>query len=54
MFIINKKAWDKEYATNFLQELRYLENNGITTYKFEKTSELFGLLSIFYKQNNND
>lgn len=52
--------WDKEYATNFLQELRFLESNGIKpcftktdetglkTFKFTKTPELFEMLRIFY------
>lgn len=53
--------WDKEYATNFLQEVRYLESigirptfirdeNGLKTFKFEKTPELFKQLGIFYAE----
>ncbi len=55
--------WDKEYATNFLQELRFLESNGIKpcftknenglkTFKFEKTPELFEMLRIFYAEKS--
>lgn len=53
--------WDKEYATNYLQEVRFLEGNnirptfireenGLKTFKFEKTPQLFKLLEIFYAQ----
>lgn len=56
--------WDKEYATNFLQELRFLETNGIRpcftkcdetglkTFKFKKTPELFEMLRIFYTEKS--
>lgn len=54
------KKFDKEYQTQYLPEVRYLSENGIRytfvkkinevdTYKYQKTSELFRLLAIFYK-----
>ena len=54
------KKYDKEYFTQYTPEKDYLLKNGIkpsfvkvidnvTTYKYTKTSELFKLLSIFYK-----
>jgi hypothetical protein len=57
---IDKKLLDKEYATNYLKEVEYLKNNkinpsfikdkdGITTFKYTKTYELFDLLKEFYK-----
>lgn len=54
---------DKEYGTMFLKEARYLiknnvqpsyikiSKNGVKTYKFTKTNELFDLLSEFYKND---
>ena len=54
--------WDKEYATNYLKELRFLETNGVRlcftkcdeaglkTFKFEKTPRLFELLMEFYSK----
>jgi RPA family protein len=53
------KIWDKEYSTQYTPERDYLLREGIkpsfvkvinevTTYKYEKTSELFKLLAIFY------
>lgn len=53
------KKYDKEYSTQFSPERDYLLKNGIkpsfvktidgvTTYKYTKTSTLFKLLSIFY------
>lgn len=53
------KKYDKEYSTQYTPEMVYLINNGIkpsfiktinevTTYKYKKTGELFGLLSVFY------
>lgn len=51
--------FDKEYSTQYTKEMKFLlENgirytfvkdiNGITTYKYKKTSKLFELLSKFY------
>ena len=53
--------FDKEYSTQFKQEVEYLEKlgirytfvkniNNISTYKYTKTSELFNALGIFYAQ----
>ena len=53
------KKFDKEYFTQYTPEKEYLlsngikpsfikEINGVTTYKYTKTSELFKLLAIFY------
>ncbi len=53
------KKYDKEYSTQFSPERDYLLKNGIkpsfvkiidgvTTYKYTKTSKLFKLLAIFY------
>ena len=55
------KKFDKEYATQYTPEKDYLQRNGIfpafikvidevITYKYKKTSELFRLLALFYKQ----
>lgn len=56
---MNKK-FDKEYSTQWIKEVMWLRNHGIkysfvkideygiTTYKYEKTAELFKLLSYFY------
>lgn len=51
--------FDKEYSCQFVDEMKYLKSkgikytfvksiNGITTYKYAKTSELFSALTIFY------
>jgi len=56
------KKFDKEYATQYPKEMKYLENigirysfvkeiNGITTYKYSKTPELFHALESFYMNN---
>lgn len=56
-----KKIFDYEYSTQYVKEMKYLESvgikysfvkdvNGITTYKYTKTSKLFKALSIFYEQ----
>lgn len=56
----NMKKFDKEYSTQYSPEKDYLLKNGIgpsfvkvvdnvTTYKYTKTTELFRLLSLFYK-----
>lgn len=53
--------FDKEYSTQWNEERDYLkklgimyvfvkEVNGISTYKYTKTSELFNTLGIFYAQ----
>lgn len=55
------KKWDKEYSTQYIQEMKYLQSkginysfvkdiNGITTYKYTKTPELFLELVYFYSQ----
>ena len=53
------KKYDKEYSTQYTPEKEYLLQNvikpsfvkvvnGVTTFKYIKTTELFRLLSIFY------
>jgi hypothetical protein len=53
------KKWDKEYSTQYTPEMKYLQSkginysfvkdvNGITTYKYTKTPELFSALVSFY------
>lgn len=53
------KKFDKEYSTQFTPEKDFLLKkgiapsfikiiNGVTTYKYTKTSELFNALAIFY------
>lgn len=55
------KKFDMEYFTQYTPEKEYLLSygirpsfvkiiNGVTTYKYTKTSELFKLLAIFYAQ----
>lgn len=55
-----KKIFDKEYNTQFIKEVQFLRQhnvkysfvkiiNGITTYKYIKTAELFYWLSVFYE-----
>ena len=55
------KKFDKEYFTQYTPEKKYLESvgimpsfvkviDGITTYKYTKTPELFKFLAIFYAQ----
>lgn len=57
---MDKKIWDKEYSTQYVPEMKYLqlkginysfvkEINGVTTYKYTKTSKLFKALMDFYK-----
>ena len=59
------KKFDKEYSTQYVPEMKYLQSkginysfvkeiNGITTYKYTKTSELFKLLAIFYAEKKNN
>ena len=54
-----KTKFDKEYQTQWFDEVNYLEKNGIkytfvktvnglSTFKFTKTKRLFELLSDFY------
>ena len=54
------RKYDKEYSTQYNPEKDYLLKNGIkpsfvkiingvTTYKYVKTAELFKLLSLFYE-----
>lgn len=60
-YIVIKK-FDKEYSTQYVPEMKYLESVGIkysfvkeicgvTTYKYTKTSELFAALMSFYMEN---
>lgn len=53
------KKFDKEYATQYVPEMKYLlskgikysfvkDINGITTYKYTKNAELFSALVEFY------
>lgn len=57
----NKTKFDKEYQTQYMQEVKFLEQhgiryvfvkeiNGISTFKYTKTEQLFKLLSLFYIQ----
>lgn len=59
--MIDKKLFDSEYSTQWRDEVDFLKknginynfvkrNNGISTYKYEKTSELFSNLTYFYAQ----
>lgn len=52
------KKWDKEYSTQYTPEMKYLQSKGInysfvkeiegvTTYKYTKTPELFLALVYF-------
>lgn len=56
------KKFDKEYRTQYVTEMKYLktlgiyytfvkEENGITTYKYTKTPELFQALTSFYSSH---
>ena len=53
------KKFDKEYSTQYTPEMEYLKSkgispsfvkvvNGVTTYKYTKTPELFNALAIYY------
>lgn len=53
------KKFDKEYATQFIDEVKFLKNkgikyefvkniNGVDTYKYTKTKQLFLALYEFY------
>lgn len=57
------KKFDKEYSTQYVPEMKYLQAkginysfvkkiNGVTTYKYTKTSKLFESLMYFYSNNN--
>lgn len=59
---INMKKFDKEYSTQYVAEMKYLQSKGInysfvkdihgvTTYKYTKTPELFKALVFFYMEN---
>lgn len=67
--VMVKVKIDQEYATQYIPEKQYLWGcnvrptfikviNGVTTYKYEKTPELFSALVKFYSNNiggfNND
>lgn len=54
------KKFDKEYSTQYVAEKEFLKSHGIyptfvkmicgvTTFKYEKNSKLFQVLSLFYK-----
>ena len=56
-----KKLFDKEYSTTYMREKLFLDScgiryefvkkvDGITYYKYKKTSHLYRCLSVFYKQ----
>lgn len=53
------KKFDKEYATQYTPEMKYLKEigifysfvkivDGVNTYKYRKTPELFKALEFFY------
>ena len=55
------KKWDKEYSTQYTPEMKYLQSKGInysfvkeiegvTTYKYTKTPDLFLVLVSFYME----
>lgn len=57
------KKFDKEYSTQWVEEMKYLQScginysfvksiNNITTYKYQKTPELFKALEFFYTRKN--
>ena len=58
---MSDKKFDREYSVTFIKEKKFLDTcgikyefvkeiNGITTFKYKKTSYLFECLSNFYKQ----
>lgn len=60
---MNMKKFDKEYSTQYVPEMKYLQSkginysfvkelNGVTTYKYTKTSKLFEMLMFFYSNND--
>ena len=57
------KKFDPEYSTQYVEEMKYLQRNGInytfvkdvkgvTTYKYKKTPKLFHVLEEYYKTIN--
>lgn len=60
--ILPKQAFDREYMTDWLREVKYLTekgfrwayvkktNYGISQYKYQKTPELFKALAEFYEK----
>lgn len=60
--ILPKQAFDREYMTDWLREVKYLSDNGIrwdyvkktnygiSRYKYKKTPQLFKLLAEFYEK----
>lgn len=60
--VIGISKFDKEYSTQYSDEMKYLKQNeiyytfvkiinGITVYKYEKTEELFVALAKFYSKD---
>ena len=56
-----KKKFDKEYSTQQVDEMKWLKDHGlpysfvktidgITTYKYQKSQDLFYYLYLFYKR----
>ena len=59
----DKKLFDMEYSTQVRTEMEYLKScgikytfvkrlNGIPTYKYEKSEQLFDALRLYYKLRN--
>ena len=59
----DKKLFDMEYSTQIRSEMEYLKScgikytfvkklNGIPTYKYEKSEQLFDALRLYYKLKN--
>lgn len=59
---MKKNVWDREYSTQFKEEMLFLKNNGIPynwvskdeetgidTWKYKKTVQLFSALARFYE-----
>lgn len=60
-WLVILKKFDKEYSTQYTPEMKYLleqgikytfvkDINGVTTYKYTKTPELFRALEFFYSK----
>lgn len=60
---MSDRKFDKEYSTQFIDEVKFLKScgikyefvkviDGVTTYKYKKTSVLFKALELFYFINN--
>lgn len=58
--VVKNKKFDIEYSTSFIKEKQYLDScgikysfvkeiNGVTTFKYKKTHDLFKALSNFYQ-----